>query len=107
MNIDEMRLKDVVSLAASLNGDPPPVEVGKNYLIRTVTFIQVGRVVSVTGKWVVLEDAAWIADTGRFNNCLTEHTFSEVEPFPDPVIVSTGSIVEITRWNGELPRVQK
>ena len=54
---------------------------GKNYLIRTVTMFYTGRLLSVTDSDIVLGDAAWIADTGRFYNCLKEGTLSEVEPF--------------------------
>ena len=60
-----------------------PWEVGKIYHIRTVSMIDTGRLVAVYDKEIVLEDAAWIADTGRFTQALATATFSEVEPFPD------------------------
>ena len=52
---------------------------GKNVLIRTVTFFQVGRIERVTRSWVYLRDASWVGDTGRFGACLANGTFSEVE----------------------------
>jgi hypothetical protein len=58
-------------------------ELGAAYLIRTVTMFDTGRVVAVTEHEIVLEDAAWIADTGRFADALQKCEFSEVEPFPD------------------------
>lgn len=70
-------------------------EIGKPYLIRTVTMINTGRVVKVTHHEVVLEDAAWIADTGRFSVALKTGDFSEVEPFPDGrVILGRASIID-------------
>ncbi|CAK0747926.1 hypothetical protein CCP3SC15_1500015 [Gammaproteobacteria bacterium] len=55
----------------------------------------------------VLEDAAWIADTGRFADCLANGSLSEVEPFVGPVIICRGAIVDATEWTHELPRSQK
>jgi hypothetical protein len=79
-------------------------KIGKCYLIRTVTMIQTGRLVKVTEKELVLEDAAWVADTGRFSEALVSLNFSEVEPFPDGhVIVGRGAIVDAV----QVARVQR
>jgi hypothetical protein len=70
-------------------------EIGKIYLIRTVTMIDTGRLVGVTDHELILEDAAWIADTGRFSDAIVNAEFGEVEPFPaGRVIVGRGSIVD-------------
>ena len=51
---------------------------------------------------LILEDAAWIADTGRFSDAI-----NEVEPFPDgKVIVSRGALIDAVKINS-LPREQK
>jgi hypothetical protein len=72
-----------------------PWVIGQNYLIRTVTMIDTGRVVEVHEHEIVLEDAAWIADTGRFQDALKKCEFSEVEMFPvGPVILGRGSIID-------------
>jgi hypothetical protein len=43
----------------------------------------------------VLEDASWIADTGRFANFLKDPELrSESEPFCAPCIVGRGAIVD-------------
>ena len=84
-----------------------PIKVGNKVLVRTVTLYHTGRIVEVTPTELVLEDAAWIADTGRLNAALVGGTTNEVEPFPDPVAVSRGSIVDVTTWRGELPRSVK
>lgn len=54
--------------------------------VRTVTHYYTGRVVGVSDKAILLEDAAWIADTGRFADALRTGILSEVEPYPDGVI---------------------
>mgnify|MGYP001106916061 CR=1 FL=1 len=82
-------------------------EVGQTYLIRTVTMFYTGRVVAITDSDLVLEDAAWIADTGRFSDCLETGVLNEVEPFLDKVIVARGGIVDATPWTHPLPRTQK
>ena len=82
-------------------------EIGKCYLLRTVTYFYTGRITSITDTDIVLEDAAWIADTGRFHDALKTGIFHEVEPFVDHVIVLRGTIVDATVWKFDLPRVQK
>jgi len=88
-------------------GEFIPFEIGAVYLIRTVTMIQVGRVVAASKQYVMLEDAAWVADTGRFSDALKKWNFSEVEPFPDGIVgVSTGSIIDFVKGK-EVLRSQK
>lgn len=86
-----------------------PFEIGAAYLIRTVTMIDTGRVVAVTPTEVVLKDAAWIADTGRFAEALKSCNFSEIEPFPyGRVIVGRMAIVDACRIDAKkLPRQTK
>ena len=86
----------------------PGWEIGAAYLIRTVTMIQTGRLIAVNEHELVLEDAAWIADTGRFSDALRGGSFVEVEPFPDGhVIVGRGSIVDACALPFALPREKK
>lgn len=97
MNIDEMTIGEAKQLAGMFGSasNDSHWKVGKIYLIRTVTMIQAGRLIAVTDKELVLEDAAWIADTGRFSDALKSCEFSEVEPFPDgEVIVGRGAIID-------------
>ena len=84
----------------------------KNYLIRTVTHIQVGKLVKVTEKELVLKDASWIADTGRFMNALKDglesQSESEIEPFPKgEVIIGRGGVIDAVEYKHALPTVQK
>jgi hypothetical protein len=111
MNINELTIGEAREIAKFIS---PPAsnaesvwEIGKNYLIRTVTMTDTGRLVAVTDHELVLEDAAWIADTGRFAKALEGAEFSEVEPFPDGrVIIGRGAVVDAVQIN-TLPRVQK
>lgn len=80
------------------------LEVGKSYLIRTVTHYYTGRVVECSPIRIVLEDAAWIAETGRFSDALKTGKLSEVEPYPDQVVVSPFAVVDACEWSHELPR---
>ena len=90
-----------------LEGDFQPFEIGAVYLIRTVTMTQVGRVVAASHRYVMLEEAAWVADTGRFSDALKSWKFSEVEPFPDGLVgVAAGSIVDFVKGK-EVLRSQK
>ena len=87
---------------------PLPFEVGKKYLIRTVTMVDVGRVTAIVGKFIVMEDASWIADTGRFHECLQKSdVFNEIEPFKHPLYVNTDSIIDATPWPYALPTQAK
>lgn len=89
--------------AAPANGF---LEIGKSYLIRTVTLYQVGRVVAVSGQFVKLKDASWIADTGRFADALKSGEFSEVEPVGESYI-NLGSIIDAFPFVHTLPKTQK
>jgi len=73
-----------------------PYKVGETYLIRTVTTYWAGRIVAVGDKEIVMVDAAWIADTGRFNEAVKSGSFSEVEPVPTgtEIVVGRGAIVD-------------
>jgi hypothetical protein len=84
-----------------------PIRVGNAVLIRCVTHYHTGRIVEITPTELVLTDAAWIGDTGRFHTALSTGSLSEVEPFTGPVAVSRGAIVDVTTWTHELPRLQK
>lgn len=81
-------------------------EIGKNYLIRTVTMIITGKLEKVGNNELLLSKAAWVADTGRFFDNLKIEQFDEVEPFINDVIIGRGSIIDMTQIN-KLPEKQK
>jgi len=112
--IDDLTINEARQIAAMFSGETPriaasasPWEIGKNYLIRTVTMIDTGELVSVGEQELVLEKASWIADTGRFSGALQSCNFSEVEPFPEGrLIVGRGSVIDAIQIP-KLPRSQK
>lgn len=105
----EVSLKDLKELfSVGVGGQSHPYPVGKNVFIRTVTMSHTGRLVEVTDKELVLEDACWIADTGRFTDFLESGKLNECEPFPvGRVIVGRGAVVDCCEWKHTLPRSQK
>lgn len=103
-----MELQDLCKLVEIFEGKKKdiqkdsPWKIGRKYFIQTVTFYYTGVLVAVTNQELVLEDAAWIPDTGRFSESIKEPTkFSEIEPFNNPVFIGRGSIVSAT----EIPYV--
>jgi hypothetical protein len=111
MNLDDLTIGEVKELSnlfsKKQSDNHYPWEIGAIYLIRTVTMIDTGRLVAVTDQELVLEDAAWIADTGRFSDSLKKCEFSEVEPFPNGrVIVGRGALIDAVKID-KLQRTQK
>jgi hypothetical protein len=109
MNLNDLTIGQAKELAQMFPkcAQESPWVIGKIYLIRTVTMIQTGRLVQVTEHELVVEDAAWIADTGRFADALKTGKFTEVEPFPDGlVIIGRGAIIDAVQISAS-PRVQK
>ena len=80
---------------------------GEKWLFRTVTHIITGEVIDQRGKFVVLKNAAWIADTGRYMNALMDpDKFEEVEPYPQTCVINTDSLIDSTQIH-KLPIKQK
>lgn len=80
--------------------------VGQKLFIRTVTYHLTGRVTKVVGNLIELEDAAWIASSGRFANAIKSGSLDEVEPV-GRAWVNLGSVVDMFPWNHALPQEQK
>jgi len=89
----------VAKKSAKTESPSAPWSIGKLYLIRTVTNFLLGKLTHVGPQELVLEDCAWVASTGRFNEAVRSGHLDEVEPYPDgPVIVGRGSIVDACIW---------
>lgn len=84
-----------------------PFPVGDAVIIRTVTLYYTGRVQRVEAGFVVLTDAAWIADTGRWSTAMTSGVLGEIEPYPGEVAVSLGAVIDVAPWSHTLPRDTK
>ena len=112
MNIDDLTYGELKKIAGLLNetgSTNHPFVIGKKYLIRTVTHIDIGELTFVGGKELVLVNASWVADTGRYHNAIKDGILNEVEPYPEdqPVIIGRGSLIDATEWLHALPRDQK
>lgn len=99
------QIKEVAALAQAFFAPPSasapasPFVVGKAYLIRTVTMTWIGKVVSDDGRYIALEEAAWVADTGRFHEAVAQgaSALNEVEPV-GRAFVSHGAVVDAVEW---------
>lgn len=88
-------------------GPSAPWRVGTAYLIRTVTHYLCGRLAWAGPQELVLEDAAWVADTGRYSDALSAGSLQEVEPIPGQVLVGRGAVVDAAVWTHALPLPRK
>ena len=79
-----------------------PFEVGKSYFIRTVTYHVLGMVKKITGDFLELDHASWIADSGRFGEAITKGVLSEVE-YVGTAIVNTNAVTDAYLWVHDLP----
>lgn len=79
--------------------------IGKKLFIRTVTYHLVGKVVKRIGNMFELEDASWVADSGRFMNAIKEGKLDEVEPVGQ-AFVNMNSVVDMFPWVHDLPSKQ-
>jgi hypothetical protein len=81
---------------------------GKNVIVRSVTMIYTGKLEAVYRQELVLSDAAWIADAGRWVSAVRDGTYAEVEPYPDgKIVLGRGAIADVSAAGGALPRSQK
>ena len=101
--LEELELK----AANSSSSKDRPFEVGEKYFIRTVTYHLTGQIKAIRGNFLVLKDAAWIADSGRFMQAINDGVLNEVEPVNGEVLVNIQSITDAFEWTHKLPREQK
>ena len=97
---------DVIQSATTITpvGDGPFV-VGETWVFRCVTNYLVGRIAQIYPMWIVLEDASWIPDTGRWHEFMAQGRASEVEPCPDGKwVIAAGAVVDCGPWPHKLPR---
>ncbi len=113
MNIDELTLGQVKEIQKSFitesaSNVDTSYKIGDKRLFRTVTMIYTGEIVAMYKDEFVLKNAAWIADTGRWNEALVSCNFVEVEPYPEDkeVIVHRGAMLDSVKID-TLPREVK
>lgn len=107
MNLDSLTLGEIKTLKCLFNKEDGatahPYKIGTAYLIRGVTMYYTGRLVSVNNMELVLDEAAWIADTGRYSEAVKTGKLNEVEPIVGPCIIGRGSIVDAVEWPNNIP----
>ena len=109
MNVDELTIgevKEISRLIGNKSEKKIPFECGKSYFMRTVTYHIVGKVKDIIGNFLILENASWIADSGRFSNAIKTGVLDEVEPVGDWML-NMESITDGGEWIHELPTTQK
>ena len=88
------------------NGSDNPFIVGKAYFIRTVTYHMIGKLERISGNFLVLSEASWIADSGRFSNAISKGELNEVEYVGDAIVAMT-AIVDAFPWSAKVPKDTK
>ena len=88
-------------------------QIGKDYFIRTVTFVFVGKVIKENKRFVSLTSCSLIADTGRFNKAMEKgietESNAEIEVYPSNTVVNIGigTIIDFCEYSHELPTETK
>lgn len=84
-------------------------QLGEPYLIRTVTMIYTGRLIKASTNELVLVEACWIPDTGRWMEACKSGSFDEVEPYPinAEVIINRDAVLDLFKIDFKLPQEQK
>ena len=109
MDIDDLtirQLKEIQSMGASSSGETA-LEIGKSYLVRGVTTYMLGKLVRITPCELVLDQASWVADTGRLGDAISKGTLGEAEFVGDGVIVFRGAGADALPWRHGLPTESK
>lgn len=88
-----------------------PFEIDKQYFLRTVTYHLTGKLVDIKGKFLIFDDACWIADTGRFADAMKKGIDKadshETEPWNQKVFVNVDTIVDACEYTYSLPKEQE
>ena len=101
--IEKLLEKALCEKEEKWNGVELPFVIGKAYLIRTVTYHMLGRIDRVSGNFLVMTDASWVADSGKFSTAITKGELSENEYVGD-AIVSLNAIVDAFPWGHKIPK---
>jgi hypothetical protein len=80
--------------------------IGESWFFRTVTYHLVGRVKKRVGGFFYLENASWVADSGRFMQAIRNGVLNEVEPV-GIALVNISAITDAFPWKHPLPKDQK
>jgi hypothetical protein len=106
------KIKDQVETKSEFQIPETVVDmVEQKWFFRTVTYHSVGRVrrrMLGAGNSIilVLEDASWVADSGRFMGAIKDGSLSELEPVGD-MLINLSAVVDAFPWRHPLPMEQK
>ena len=100
------RIKDQLLEKKSLEVNCYDDLIGKQWFFRAITYHCVGRVVARVGDFLRLEDASWVADSGRFTQAIRDGVLEEAEPVGD-YFVNLKAVVDFFPWPHKLPEEQK
>jgi len=77
--------------------------VGKAFFFRAVTYHLVGKVVGILyNNTLVLSDAAWVVDSGRFSLAIGKGNLSETE-FVGTAYLNLDTVTDFFPWKHSLP----
>ena len=80
--------------------------IGQKYFFRTVTYHLIGKVKKHFGYFLELEDAVWVADSGRFMNAIRDGKLNEVEPV-GTAWINMHSVTDFFPWKHPIKLEQK
>lgn len=80
--------------------------VGQSFFFRTVTYHLIGKAVKHIGKFIELEKASWVANSGRFMQAIKEGKLDEVEPV-GKAFLNLDTVTDFFPWRHKLPTEQK
>jgi hypothetical protein len=100
------RIKDQLQAEEQIDYSSYEEMIGKSFFFRTVTYHLIGKVTKVMGPFLQLNDASWVADSGRFMNAIKEGELNEVEPL-GKWNVNMNSVTDFGLWIHKLPKEQK
>ena len=100
------KIKDQLSENESIDLNELDDLIGNKFFFRTVTYHMTGKVIGRIGSILKLENAAWIADSGRFMDCIKTGSTNEVEPV-GLAFLNLSTVVDFFHWKHKLPNEQK
>lgn len=102
----DVTLKDLRELLCCREGGLP-FDVGQTYLFRTIGYHWLGKVKEVQGKFLVLDPAGWVANTGRYHEACAKGIDSipaaEFEPCGRAAILNTDHVTDAVTYPFHLP----
>lgn len=72
------------------------LKIGTPYAIRTVTMIYTGSLIDLNEQELLIDEAAWIPETDRWMEFVSECKVIECEPYTKPVVINRGAILDVT-----------